>query len=186
MKFKHLALAISLLGLIACETTPAPALDTPQGRLSAVQKALEDISGLESASASLVEGKVKVDLVVSPTSAWDGDTYILTTAGTIERAFKSLGESKQLGNVWMGVVTLKAPLVDTYGNKSQTPVLRYAFRGEDLSKINWDEMVQQRLLEFTTPTWLHLEGAKMAKEYARDPSHADAAPTFCRIATLGH
>lgn len=169
------------------QAAPAPALPAPSP-LDTLNKAMDEVREMphvESANVSMVEGKLKLDLVISQNIVTSGNNYILTTAGDIERAFKAFKVTGKMDSLWVAVVTLKAPLADGYGNKSQAPVLRYSFKGEDLAKINWEGMDQQHLLEFATPEWLHLEGAAMAKDYAKTGNHAAMAPTYCRIAILG-
>ncbi len=160
-----------------------PIVDSSQ--LESGLASVRDAAGIESAGISFVEGKAKLDLVISPKVVVDGNNFILTTAGKINSALKAFQSSVGFDRIWLVVVTLKAPLVDRYGNTTQEPVLRYMFEGSELAKINWNDMVQQRLLEFAQPEWLHLEGARMAKEYALEDHHAELAPTFCRIAIYG-
>lgn len=163
-------------------TPPAPSpLDTLNNAMGEVREA----HNVESATASMIEGKLKLDLVISHTVITSGNNFILTTAGDIEGAFKVLKATGKMDSLWVAVVTLKAPMQDRYGNKMQAPVLRYTFKGEDLVQINWDNMDQQHLLEFASPEWLQLEGAIMAKEYAQTGKHAAWAPTFCRVALYG-
>ena len=192
-------LLLGVLGGIASTCTGGPKTQTveppkqvqaaePQAAPDPFGKVLEEVRDghhIESAAVSMIEGKAKLDLVISSDLVVSGNNYILVTAGYIEQALRKVRATGKLGDLWIVVVTLKAPFVDKFGNKSQGPAIRYTFKGEDLVRINWDNMDQQHLLEFADPEWLHIEGAMMAKEYAKTGNHAAWAPTFCRIAIFG-
>lgn len=81
--------------------------------------------------------------------------------------------------------SVEAAVVDRYGQESKRRVFWLWFETKDISKINFNNMNEYRIMEFATPVSLNKAGTDCLAAWAMNDRVIKHCPTFARKVAFG-